>query len=473
MEAVDAIVRQYAETADLHQMSGTTLNEQFNPVTTQMASSQRSLSVAGSKSSRGSGNSHTTQNSFKSRDSRGSRRGRKLWVRAKKLVDEDATKLPSPSRLPFTLDDTHSDAPEHLISKNGSLSLLPHFCTVPSCYASFRYRYDWARHEEALHYEPYHWICCRPYVDTRPIQKCFVCHEQNTSVGHIMTEHLESCMYKPRAEVKFLREDQFFQHIVGVHAQKHATHAGCRDFLSLCKIDNADIESSALHCGFCGETFNTWAERQDHVAKHLKMGLCKSAWWPGRLPLPSAVRTWIGGCNNCSLMPQGYSVIPYDHPTCVAWSCRYLSDHHNIFDTRLTERNTTVQNAMTSKSVCKLCKIEICSTVDDSDYKDYRTRIQQHANTHHLRSCRQERFSSQHAFFSHLRAEHDALWDPSFFCMLDPWKCQQKLQYVDDKTVVRTFQAFQPSHVCCSKVSVVDNELSHVRILSWDWTDVH
>jgi hypothetical protein len=473
METVDTIMRQYIETTDLHQLSGTTLNEQYTIPSFRPASSQRSYSIAGSKSSRGSAKSHTTQNSFKSRDSRGSRRGRKLWRRAGRQGDQDPPLFPnSPrarsliSKVPAILERADSD--------KGVVALQSYFCTVPSCNASFMFRYQWARHEEALHHEPYHWICCRPYVDTRPITRCFVCHEQNTTVGHVMTEHFVACMYKPREEVTFLREDQFLQHI-NTHVQnpavlEPATKATCRELLSLCKVDNADMQSSALHCGFCGGAFSTWAERQDHVFKHLKSGLCKSAWWPGRLSLPSAVGTSIGGCNNCAFLSKDCTVDPVNHPNCVAWSCRYLLDHHSLFVTGFTDQDVTGKTVIL-KSVCKLCKSEVCSTEDDSDYKDYKRQIQRHADTHHLRSCRQEQFCNQKAFISHLTAEHGALWSPVLTYMLESWKCRQTMEFYDGVITVRTFQAFQPSHICSSKVPAIDNEPFHLRHLpTLTWT---
>lgn len=465
LEAVDAIVRQYAETADLHQFSGTTLNEQFNAPTSRAASSQHSYSVAGSKSSRGSAKSYTTQNSFKSRDSRGSRRGRKLWVRAKKQADEEAPELLFPPPRPATIDEFRSDSPRRLEPAESEVPLLPYFCTVPSCTASFRYRYEWARHEEALHYEPYHWICCRPYVDTRHIARCFICHEQNTTIGHVMIEHFASCMHKRREEVTFLREDQFLQHISGVHIQTRATRAICREVLSLCKVDNADIQSSALHCGFCGGVFSNWAERQDHVFKHLKLGACKSAWWPGRLPLPSALKTWIGGCNNCTYLSQDFIVKPYEHLQCVAWSCRYLLDHHSIFVTGVTEQTVTEETAVVLKSICKLCKTEVCSTEDDLNYESYKIKIQQHADLHHLRSCRQEQFSDLDAFVNHLVAQHGTSWSPALDHMLDSWKCQQRAKFVPGEFVIWTLQAFQPSHICSSRVSAFDDQPILLRVL--------
>jgi hypothetical protein len=41
-------------------------------------------------------------------------------------------------------------------------------------------------------------------------------------------------------------------------------------------------DQSELHCGFCGVTLISWAEKCDHVARHYKQGAEPWDWWPER-----------------------------------------------------------------------------------------------------------------------------------------------------------------------------------------------
>lgn len=57
------------------------------------------------------------------------------------------------------------------------------FCTWRNCTKTFRYKFDWARHEEAKHYCPYHWVCCLDdeSCSSTNMSFCIICEEVDVS----------------------------------------------------------------------------------------------------------------------------------------------------------------------------------------------------------------------------------------------------------------------------------------------------
>jgi hypothetical protein len=249
----------------------------------------RTYSVARSASSASSAHSFQSWQSTRSVDSRGSRRGRKGWTQfnprshAEEATYHSYKRLASPP-TPAPSVRCHDQTGFPFISASGEGSArgdLGHtvaqndvrqfFCTWPSCSSRFQYRYDWIRHEEALHYCPFHWICCS--ANARSSQ-CLICTETN----HTTTQHCGSCLTKDVQLRTFLREDQLAQHIKRAHFPNDATKPRIsKELLSAWKINNPDFPRSCLRCGFCGVVSGTWAQRQDHVHGHLRKGICKSS----------------------------------------------------------------------------------------------------------------------------------------------------------------------------------------------------
>jgi hypothetical protein len=233
-------------------------------------SSIRALSIANSDRSYSSTKSWTSQISFMSTDSRGSRRGRKRWIRAQQDV---LKKLSKNTTCPITVDRQPSPS--------------SHFCTWPGCGGTFRSGSDFDRHEEAIHYQPYHWICCLEGTEMRSLSSCFVCQQPNVTVGHVVEQHFASCTSKSQEERSFLREDQFLQHIK-FQLKIPVTKKACRELLEIWKSLNLPQANNTYKCGFCGRSFFNWAERQDHVFRHLEAGIYQSYWWPERRPVAIA-----------------------------------------------------------------------------------------------------------------------------------------------------------------------------------------
>ncbi|KAH7088759.1 hypothetical protein FB567DRAFT_317574 [Paraphoma chrysanthemicola] len=188
--------------------------------------------------------------SLRSVDSRGSRKGRRSW----------ATRTPIPAK--------RKPAGRY-------------FCTYPRCDRSFHHRFEWERHEEAVHYCPYHWTCCSEQGVDEIMKHCFVCDKPNVPLRHIHECHFSTCAKKPVKERMFFRRDQIQQHI-----KRHLTFVGSRHLaapdalLESWRCENASLGEAALRCGFCGCRLSTWAARNDHVFRHFQAGLRKSQWNP-------------------------------------------------------------------------------------------------------------------------------------------------------------------------------------------------
>jgi hypothetical protein len=237
----------------------------------------RTPSIADSDGSRSSARSWTSQNSFRSTDSRGSRRGRKQWMRGQHQVPRDTSRV--------TL---------RPVAGSAEQSPTPYFCTWSECDSTFKFRWEWARHEEALHYQPYHWICCLEGSEIDPLLECPFCDRYNITVDHIIQQHLNTCIDKSQEERRFLREDQFLQHMNGVHLKSHnpktirrVTKKDVQKLMSRWKIPNTALSGSDFICGFCGYVSSNWKERQDHVSQHVRQGMSKSSWSPERPMEPS------------------------------------------------------------------------------------------------------------------------------------------------------------------------------------------
>lgn len=153
------------------------------------------------------------------------------------------------------------------------------FCTWPDCDATFQYRFEWVRHEEAVHYCPYHWICCLDDSTGEFETTCFICGAYVSIPGHLKYQHIWECAGRPFRQRTFLREDQLTQHIRRVHLKPNSISCTIpKDLLVKWKIDNPTFDISALQCGFCGEQHETWTDRQNHVFRHIQNGSLKSDW---------------------------------------------------------------------------------------------------------------------------------------------------------------------------------------------------
>jgi hypothetical protein len=155
----------------------------------------------------------------------------------------------------------------------------PYFCIWPACNKAFRFRSEWARHEEAVHCQPYHWICCLEEADAHEVKTlCFVCGETGVTLDHYSVSHFIDGAGEEREPWTFYREDQLAQHIKGVHLANVCNENVPSKLVSSWRMPNPSIDRSASICGFCGVLSETSGNRQSHVAHHFKDGALNSAW---------------------------------------------------------------------------------------------------------------------------------------------------------------------------------------------------
>lgn len=182
---------------------------------------------AGSASSVNSGNSAGSWTSQSSINSRGSRRGRRNWARPSGGIN----------KVTKTKKSTTTRNPKHTW-----------YCTSPDCDKDFLYRYEWERHEAAVHHWPHVWTC---NVDTDA-----------------------PTVHKDATSRIFFRQDQFLAHLKSAHPGTDIT----QNPPGASKKKNPNFNRASLNCGFCLRTLRSWEERQDHIATHLQKGLAKSSW---------------------------------------------------------------------------------------------------------------------------------------------------------------------------------------------------
>ncbi|KAF1997440.1 hypothetical protein P154DRAFT_280643 [Amniculicola lignicola CBS 123094] len=155
------------------------------------------------------------------------------------------------------------------------------YCTF--CQKRFHSRVEWVRHENNIHMPEELWICC-PRTGEFP-ERCPFCSKSHPSPSHLADHNYLSCQEKPLSERTFNRKDNFLLHI----SQVHKVSPGQKP-LRLTELLDAwrhplPLKSGhqALHCGFCGETFNSYFERTQHVGGHFLDGLDMMSWWSARV----------------------------------------------------------------------------------------------------------------------------------------------------------------------------------------------
>lgn len=185
--------------------------------------------------------SNSSMGSYRSNDSRGTRRGRRNWS--------------------ANLHGTSESKPPPQWHR--------YYCTWTGCHATFKHRYEWSRHEEAIHHCPYRWVCCADLASVMPLRVCLICESANDSLGHLVNVHFSACASKTLEERTFYRQGQLAQHIKRAHYEK-SPYKVPESLLEKWKSDNPAFKESSLRCLICGNVSQTWTERQDHVSSHFK-----------------------------------------------------------------------------------------------------------------------------------------------------------------------------------------------------------
>jgi Homeobox KN domain/Tc5 transposase DNA-binding domain len=147
----------------------------------------------------------------------------------------------------------------------------PFQCTF--CTDTFRTKYDWTRHEKSLHLSLEKWICA-PIggvitSSSNGTKQCVYCGATDPSREHLETHNHFTCSCKEPADRTFYRKDHLRQHLRLVH--------GCPMIGSM-ETWKSEASFIRSRCGFCDEHFTTWAERNDHLAKHFRAGAKMKDW---------------------------------------------------------------------------------------------------------------------------------------------------------------------------------------------------
>ncbi|KAH8649918.1 hypothetical protein BX600DRAFT_368864, partial [Xylariales sp. PMI_506] len=154
-------------------------------------------------------------------------------------------------------------------------------CTF--CLCKFTKKHDWLRHERSLHMSTLdRWICDIPLPPDQlhtvwrvnhNEAECIFCGSASPTEQHIQSHEFESCQERAVKERTFGRKDHLWQHLQKFH--------GCRkwdgwrpDLNHLRHTDGAVLS----RCGFCQEIFETWQEREQHLALHFRAGMSMSQW---------------------------------------------------------------------------------------------------------------------------------------------------------------------------------------------------
>ncbi|KAF2191101.1 hypothetical protein K469DRAFT_746534 [Zopfia rhizophila CBS 207.26] len=149
----------------------------------------------------------------------------------------------------------------------------PFHCTV--CPKAFKNYYGWRRHESGVH--DFHitpWTCMPNGPLVNGIS-CVFCSELVLDASHLDHHNITVCLQKDVRARTFGRKDHVKQHILQVHLL-HMDPEDKKAF-QVPRSWKVDVDANlsdphALWCGFCRTTFQSVAERMEHVADHFRAG---------------------------------------------------------------------------------------------------------------------------------------------------------------------------------------------------------
>ena len=99
--------------------------------------------------------------------------------------------------------------------------------------------------------------------------KCVYCDELDPSSEHLATHNHATCYEKGPESRTFYRKDHLRQHLRLMH--------GCKMTTSM-ETWKSEAQYIRSRCGFCGQNFDKWQERVDHLAKEFRNGASMSNW---------------------------------------------------------------------------------------------------------------------------------------------------------------------------------------------------
>ena len=253
-------------------------------------------SFASSAGSRRSALSGASSRSAVSKTSRSSRQGRRKWrgqLSNQVLTAVDA--LEKNNKTSISLIATAADPSEVLVDERRKSQTYG--CTF--CPSSFANRYDWKRHENAVHVPGIGttWVC-----NKIPTALPLVCPYDGTkapTADHMMLHNHDRCIKRPESDRTYFRLDALKQHLKGMHNISDLGLMSDTIKEWMAEGEPLPANDSALHCGFCGIWLPTWEQRVDHVTMHFHCGLAMTDWWPERVnQIPQSIVESIEGVSD-------------------------------------------------------------------------------------------------------------------------------------------------------------------------------
>jgi hypothetical protein len=301
---------------------------------------------------------------------------------------------------PYPADSDHlaasrlRDSSSHL-HKDKCYDEQPYMCTF-HCGKRFKRKYDWMRHEEAVHFPRATWVCCASEVPS--LKNCPYCSTESPDVSHLEGHGFDACKARSLEQRTFYRRDNFVAHIHKVHGNgdKHPTTRfgclknsgyGCSDLADKWKRQAPPIspDDPVLKCGFCGVRLSTWETRRDHLSNHFMLeNRDVSSWWPERKTwdlqaLTSTVSVSDEGPCVCRYCHEWFPDGKASHYSCRVWSCRFLENLNSLAH-KDWNGNITYPEYVTKKylDTSRICTQELFTSESD---------FHQHLNRFHGANC--------------------------------------------------------------------------------------
>ncbi|KAK4079100.1 transcriptional regulator family: Homeodomain [Trichoderma harzianum] len=194
----------------------------------------------------------------------------------------------------------------HKSTKGSTEDGNPRIYQCTFCTDTFKSRYDWTRHEATLHLALERWSCL-PAGPKRwdlgaAAPKCSLCDSSDTTDAHLESHHISDCIMKPQALRTFHRKDHLLQHLRLAH--------GIDKMIPSMHSWKSKISEVKSRCGFCGETFSLWSDRNDHLVDHFRRGKSMKDWKGDRglepsvaMLVQSAMPPYLIGAESLDLEP--------------------------------------------------------------------------------------------------------------------------------------------------------------------------
>ena len=154
----------------------------------------------------------------------------------------------------------------------------PYQCTW--CWMAFKKTCDWRRHEESQHAPQTEWICMPNGAEAsvNGHRVCVLCCQINPDSFHLEKGHRQDyCLLCLPENRRFDRKDHLVQHLRNIH---QIIVDKIRPVNMVAWEQSLFLPQSQLfwRCGFCDVPRMVWAQRQVHVAEHMKSGYEGSSW---------------------------------------------------------------------------------------------------------------------------------------------------------------------------------------------------